>query len=74
MSFLLVLNDTFLYKKSRYKVLKFWHAQTDIISQTMFGILPIDAIRENTYCDFLKIASVGCTGYLRPKRGLDYGY
>ena len=51
-----------------------WHEQTGIIFQTAFGILHIDAIKENFFCDFLKIASVGYTGYLRRKRGLGYGY
>jgi hypothetical protein len=70
----MVLNTTFQYEKSIYKVFVLRHEQTGIIFQTAFGILHIDAIKESFFCDFLKIASVGYTGYLRRKRGLGYGY
>jgi hypothetical protein len=54
----MALNTTFRYEKSIYKVFALWHEQTDIIFQTAFGILHIDAIKENFFSDFLKIASV----------------
>ena len=45
----MALNTTFRYEKSIYKVFVLWHEQTDIIFETAFGVLRIDAIKENFF-------------------------
>ena len=42
------LNATFSCKKTISKVFTFWHVQTDITYKIVFGILHIDAIKENS--------------------------
>jgi hypothetical protein len=68
------VHNGFFSPKIRQIERRVWQEQNVITFLGMSGISPIDAINENSFSNFQRIAVDICNGCIKPGKGMDRQY